>query len=73
MAQVVETEEPTVVREREVVRDEAPRRSSAGLIGLILLILIVLFVLFSWCPWSSGGSGATTNVNVPTPTTSTGR
>lgn len=69
MTRVVETEEPTVVKEREVIRDGTPRSNPVGTILLILLILFVLFVLFSWQPWSGGGNGGITNVNVPAPTT----
>lgn len=69
MARVTETEEPVVVKEREVIRDDAPRSNPVGTILLILLILFVLFVLFSWQPWGGSGDGGTTNVNAPTPTT----
>jgi hypothetical protein len=59
MAQVVETDEPTVIREREtnttnVVRDEP--RSSTGLVVALLIIIIVLIALFLWRPWSGTGT-----------------
>lgn len=61
-------DEPAVIKEREVIREEGPRRSSTGTVMLILLILLLILVLFTWKPWGdSGGS----DINVPAPTTTT--
>jgi hypothetical protein len=72
MAEVVRTEEPTVVREERVehVHETAPAGSSAGTIIAVVILILILLALFWWRPWghSSSGSGGT-NINVTTPST----
>lgn len=71
MADVIHTEEPTVVREErmEHVHDDHAHGSSAGTIIAVVILILILLALFWWRPWgrsSSGGSGGT-NINVTTP------
>jgi hypothetical protein len=75
MAQVVETREPTVVREERVehVHEDAPR-SGVGTVVAIVVLILLLIALFMWRPWASmGSSGGGTNINVTAPTPSTNR
>ena len=76
MARVVETEEPTVVREERVehVHDDAPRGSNTGAVIAVIVLIILLILLFVWRPWggtSTGGGGST--INVTTPSAGTGK
>jgi hypothetical protein len=64
MARVVETEEPTIVREREtnVVHDEP--RSNTGVILAVIILIIAIIVLLLWSPWGgSSRGGASTGVS----------
>lgn len=76
MADVIRTEEPTVVREERVehVHDDHAHGSSAGTIIAVVILILILLALFWWRPWghsSSGGSG--TNINVTAPSTKSGQ
>jgi hypothetical protein len=76
MAQVVQTDEPAVVREERVehVHDDAPARSNTGLVLAIILLILILLALFWWRPWGHSGSGSSgTNINVTTPSNSSGQ
>ena len=75
MARVVETEEPTVVREERVehVHDEAPRSSNTGAVIAVIVLIILLILLFVWRPWGGGStSGGGANINVTAPSGSSG-
>lgn len=70
MAQVVETQEPAVVREERVehVHEGAPR-SGIGTVVAVIILILLLIALFMWRPWASmGSSGGGTNINVTAPT-----
>lgn len=70
MAQVLETNEPTVVHEHESVHHvhDEPRSSNTGLVIALIVLIIVLVILFWWRPWTGGStSSPTINVHTPTP------
>ena len=63
-------EEP---REVIVEREREPRRSSVGtIVAVIVGILVVILLLMYGLPYLTGGNNSTTDVNVQTPTPSTG-
>ena len=77
MARVVETEEPTVVREERVehVHDTGAAGSNTGVVLALILLIIILIALFWWRPWghSSSGTSSGTNINVTAPSTKSGQ
>lgn len=73
MARVVETDEPTVVREEHVEHvHDTGRGWGGGAIAAVIILIIILIVLFLWRPWSGASTGGGTNVNVTAPTTGSG-
>jgi hypothetical protein len=67
MARVVETEEPVVTREREVIPDDGARSYTGVIIAVVVLVILLLLLL--WRPWGGSGTGGA-NINVQNPTTS---
>lgn len=73
MAQVIDSREPVVINDREAdhVHMVEDRGSNAGVIIAVVVLLVLLLLFLGGSRLFSGGSsGGSTNVTVPTPSTS---
>ncbi|MDB5169585.1 MAG: hypothetical protein JWO41_941 [Candidatus Saccharibacteria bacterium] len=74
MAHVIESREPVVIDDRdEHVHMVEDRGSNTGVIIAVVVLLLLLLLLFGGSRLFGGGGGGSTNVTVPTPSTSTGK